>query len=172
MQPITHLAWPWGITAWKAVWVESGMLSLSTVLTGNNNGQVTDPHSCDGIELLWMKRYVPCLCLCYFITLSVWTALSGTDRRHDPAAAIAKQIHCHIDCLTRILTKCLCWWTLALFCFLGSNMAVGWKQYTPFSLRQQRACHNKSLHTDIWEPTNCLIQTFYYFSGCWIMCQS
>lgn len=124
-----------GITAWKAVWVESGMLSLGV---GHNNGQVTDPNSYDGIELLWMKCYVSRLCLCYLTILSVWTTVSGTDgQRHDPPFTIAKQIHCHIVCLSPIgrsnvsaVELWLCF--IYLFIIVGSSMTVSWKYiYSP-----------------------------------------
>lgn len=49
-----------------------------------------------------MKCYVSCLCLCYLTILSVWTTLSGTDRRHNPPVTIAKQIHCYFVCLLLI----------------------------------------------------------------------
>lgn len=111
------------------------MLSLSTALTGDNNGQVTDLHSCDGIELLWMKCYVSCLCLCYLTILSVWTNLSGTDgQRHNAPVTIAKQIHCHIVCLSQIIIRSNVFagklWLCAFF--FGRNITVSWKQiYSP-----------------------------------------
>lgn len=101
-----NLAWPWGNKSiesslgwvWHAVtpalyWQETIMVKWLTQIA-----------VMDGIELLWMKCYVSCLCLCYLTILSVWTTLSRTDRQcQDPPVTTAKQIHCHVNCLSLIV---------------------------------------------------------------------
>lgn len=151
------------------------MLSFSAVLTGDNNGQVTEPNSCDGIELLWMKCYVSCLCLCHLTILSVWTTLSGTDgQRHNPPVTIAKQIHCHIVCLSPTVRSnvfvgelCLCGFVF----FLGSSKTVSWKynkltslwgNKKPVIINQKILTSNNQL--TIWFK-------YYYPSGYWVLYQ-
>lgn len=112
------------ITAWKAVWVESGMLSLSAVLTGDNNGQGTGPNSCQ-----WNRAFVnEVLCLSSVFMLFHRSVCRDNIVWNRQRMSQSSSLDCKAHSLSYCLSisdhrkvRCLCWWSFALcftcFCF-------------------------------------------------------
>lgn len=121
-----------------SVWVESGMLLLSTAPAVDNNGQVTDPNSCDGIGAF--VNEVLCLVCVYGISpfhpsrrhcLGQTGTVHQSRLRSKFIVTSAAYVRLHL-CLWMN-----CAWVFVLFCLLGS----GKNKNTHLSLKPQKWCN-------------------------------